>query len=234
MTARLFAVKLKRLRQARGLTQEKLAKRAGVSRAYLARLEMGRHDPPLSTLERLAGQLKVKVMELIDSPIATRYAVIVRDQTRFGLLCEVKCVKRSSIIVLARRKDGKFGYPHATYHVDGTRHMRSLGARLLEERGLPRLDRPVRRSVNVFTLTIRSKDAEVAKAPCDHLADYSGVVEIPAKELDRGQVLISVDIIGPRGTSPTYPWSETVLERDLENTIPGVRVTIWKPRQENT
>jgi transcriptional regulator with XRE-family HTH domain len=59
-------MRLKELREDRGLTQEKLAKLAGVSRAYLSRLEMGRHDPPLSLLRRLAKALKAKPSALVD------------------------------------------------------------------------------------------------------------------------------------------------------------------------
>jgi transcriptional regulator with XRE-family HTH domain len=66
MSSRRFAVKLKRLREARGMTQDKLAKRVQVSRGYLSRLEMGRHDPPLSLLRRLARELRVKVAQLIE------------------------------------------------------------------------------------------------------------------------------------------------------------------------
>jgi transcriptional regulator with XRE-family HTH domain len=61
-----FAVRLKKLREARALTQEALAKRAGISRAYLARLEMGRHDPPLSRLRKLAKALGVPAAELLE------------------------------------------------------------------------------------------------------------------------------------------------------------------------
>jgi len=66
MCSERFAVRLKTLREARQLTQESLAKRAGISRAYLARLEMGRHDPHLSRLRKLAKALGVKVSELVD------------------------------------------------------------------------------------------------------------------------------------------------------------------------
>jgi transcriptional regulator with XRE-family HTH domain len=58
-------MRLKGLRADRGLTQEALAKKAGISREYLARLEAGQHDPPLSMLVKLAKALKVKVGELL-------------------------------------------------------------------------------------------------------------------------------------------------------------------------
>jgi len=39
-----MAVKLKALREKRGLSQEQLAAAAGISRTYLARLETARHE----------------------------------------------------------------------------------------------------------------------------------------------------------------------------------------------
>ena len=66
MSPERFAMKLKRLREQRGLTQEALAKKAKISRAYLARLEMGRHDPHLSRLRKLAKALGVKVGRLLE------------------------------------------------------------------------------------------------------------------------------------------------------------------------
>ncbi len=66
MSPERFAMQLKRLRERNGLTQERLAKRADVSRAYLSRLEMGRHDPPLSTIRKLARALGVPVTALLE------------------------------------------------------------------------------------------------------------------------------------------------------------------------
>jgi DNA-binding XRE family transcriptional regulator len=46
-------------RIAAGLTQTAVAKRSGMNRSYLSRLESGRRNPTLATLERLAKTLKV-------------------------------------------------------------------------------------------------------------------------------------------------------------------------------
>jgi transcriptional regulator with XRE-family HTH domain len=59
-------MRLKALREERQLSQAALAERVGVSREYIARLETGRHDPPLSTLEKLAKALGVKVGRLLE------------------------------------------------------------------------------------------------------------------------------------------------------------------------
>lgn len=59
-------MKIKQLREQKRLTQEALAEKAGLSLGYIARLEIGRHDPSLSTLVKLAKALKVKVTELLE------------------------------------------------------------------------------------------------------------------------------------------------------------------------
>jgi transcriptional regulator with XRE-family HTH domain len=61
-----MATRIKSLRERRGMTQEQLAEKAGVSRTYLARLETARQDPTLSTLEKLAKALGVKVGTLLE------------------------------------------------------------------------------------------------------------------------------------------------------------------------
>jgi transcriptional regulator with XRE-family HTH domain len=48
------------------LSQRELATLSTVSREYIARIELGQHDPTLSTLEKLAKALGVKVSKLIE------------------------------------------------------------------------------------------------------------------------------------------------------------------------
>ena len=57
--------RLKKLREAREMSQAALATRAKISRGYLIRLEAGRQDPTLGMLERLAKALGVPVKELL-------------------------------------------------------------------------------------------------------------------------------------------------------------------------
>lgn len=44
---------LKRMRKKLGITQEELAQRAGVTQAYIAKLESGQADPKLSTFQKI-------------------------------------------------------------------------------------------------------------------------------------------------------------------------------------
>jgi XRE family transcriptional regulator, regulator of sulfur utilization len=66
MLPRRFGMRLKELRNQKGWSQATLAAKLGVTREYLARLEGGQHDPPLSTVERLAKILGVRVSKLIE------------------------------------------------------------------------------------------------------------------------------------------------------------------------
>ena len=59
-------MRLKQLRNEKGWSQATLAKKLGVTREYLARLEGGQHDPPLSTVERLAKILRVRISKLVE------------------------------------------------------------------------------------------------------------------------------------------------------------------------
>ena len=65
-THKRFLMRLKQLRADQGMTQETLAKKAGISRVYVARLETGKQDPTLTTLKKLAKAFKVTVGELVE------------------------------------------------------------------------------------------------------------------------------------------------------------------------
>lgn len=70
MSPKRMGMVIKRLREDRGLTQEALAKKAGISRVYLAQIEGSSKKPPvrtptIPTLEKLAKALKVKLAELL-------------------------------------------------------------------------------------------------------------------------------------------------------------------------
>ncbi|MEO6308630.1 MAG: helix-turn-helix transcriptional regulator [Nitrospiraceae bacterium] len=57
---------IRAIREHQGLTQKALALKARMSITYLCNVELGKVDPSLSTLRRLAKALKVKVADLID------------------------------------------------------------------------------------------------------------------------------------------------------------------------
>lgn len=66
MTLRgVVARNLRRIRHARGLSQEELAARADLNRNYVGLLEREEHAATLDTLEKLAAVLEIDAAELL-------------------------------------------------------------------------------------------------------------------------------------------------------------------------
>ena len=63
-----FAANLRRLRHAKGISQEDLAYEAGVNRTYVSKLEKGVSYPGLEIIAKLAAVLEVEPAELIRLP----------------------------------------------------------------------------------------------------------------------------------------------------------------------
>ena len=64
----MFATNLRRLRNARGFSQDELAYEAEVSRSYLSQLEKGAFYASLKIIGRLAQALKAEPAEFLKLP----------------------------------------------------------------------------------------------------------------------------------------------------------------------
>lgn len=64
----VFASNLRRLRHARGLSQEELAHQADVNRTYMSKIEKGGTWVGLEIINKLATVLKVEPAELLKLP----------------------------------------------------------------------------------------------------------------------------------------------------------------------
>jgi transcriptional regulator with XRE-family HTH domain len=64
----LVAWNLRRLRVARGLSQENLAVDAGIDRTYVSRLERGLENPTVGILDQLAQALNAEIVEFFIVP----------------------------------------------------------------------------------------------------------------------------------------------------------------------
>lgn len=65
-----LAHNLRRLRAARGWSQDDLAEASGLDRTYVSGIERGRRNPTLRVIERIALGLGVDPSELIDRATA--------------------------------------------------------------------------------------------------------------------------------------------------------------------
>ena len=64
----VFGVNVRRLRKARGMTQEALAHEVELGVSYLGQLERGQRNPTLEVVARFADVLGVTPVELISRP----------------------------------------------------------------------------------------------------------------------------------------------------------------------
>lgn len=65
-TKKLLGKRIKELRKATGLTQEKLAEAIGIETTSLSGIESGRHFPSLPTLEKISNKLNVEIKCLFE------------------------------------------------------------------------------------------------------------------------------------------------------------------------
>jgi len=61
-----LANNMKRFRKIRGLSQEKLAEKAGASANYIALIECGKNFPSLQMIEHIAKALEIDELDLFD------------------------------------------------------------------------------------------------------------------------------------------------------------------------
>lgn len=61
-----LGLKIKELRKAKGLSQEKLANLAEIDRTYLPAIEKGERNVSIEVVEKLAKALDVKIKDLFD------------------------------------------------------------------------------------------------------------------------------------------------------------------------
>jgi transcriptional regulator with XRE-family HTH domain len=64
----VFATNLRRIRHAKGFSQDDLAYEAGISRSYLSQLEKGAFHASLKIIGRLASVLRVEPAEFLLRP----------------------------------------------------------------------------------------------------------------------------------------------------------------------
>lgn len=83
--------RIKDLRKKRGLTQEGLSEAANVDVKYLGNIERGRENPSISTLEKVANTLGVKLHQLLDfEHEATGKQVLKKGITQILNQCDEK------------------------------------------------------------------------------------------------------------------------------------------------
>ena len=95
--------KIRELRTKRALTQETLADRTGLTAKFISEVECGKTNPSLKTMERIAGVLKVGLVELLSlapkpKKQTTRHEEIIEE---FARLVRGKDYRKVELILKA-------------------------------------------------------------------------------------------------------------------------------------
>lgn len=61
---KVIGERIRKLRKVRGLSQEKLAERAGIDRSHMGFIEQGRRQPTIATLHKLSKTLNISLEKL--------------------------------------------------------------------------------------------------------------------------------------------------------------------------
>jgi transcriptional regulator with XRE-family HTH domain len=75
--------RVRRFRAERGLSQEKVAEKSGISSKYMSDLERGEANVSVQVLERVAATLGTTPIDLLDNGHEAERAVLVEEIRRF-------------------------------------------------------------------------------------------------------------------------------------------------------
>ncbi len=64
-SAKKLGVNIRRIREAKGMTQGDLCRKLEIDRAYMSNVENGNKNPTLATIEKIAKALGVSIDELM-------------------------------------------------------------------------------------------------------------------------------------------------------------------------
>jgi len=119
-----LAANARRLREARGFSQQQIAQLAGIPRPTWASLESGAANPTLAVLARAAAALQVSIEELIGPPrtAARRFAAAeLRSRRRQGATLRALLPEAVPGLEISRMELGPGGQLGGIPHTPGTR-----------------------------------------------------------------------------------------------------------------
>lgn len=102
-----IGIRIRELRQAKGLKQCELADMLDMERSHLTRIESGKHRPSDENLAKIANILEVKISDLFDTDhIKTRNELITEINKLFPTLTdqEIKFCYKNIINLIQMRK----------------------------------------------------------------------------------------------------------------------------------
>jgi transcriptional regulator with XRE-family HTH domain len=92
-----LGVRIKALRQQRGLLQKQLAEKARLTASMMSQIESGRLTPTLPTLGKLAGAFGISVSELLE-PAAERDGIHISRKREHAIVSFEDCAERWMVL----------------------------------------------------------------------------------------------------------------------------------------
>jgi hypothetical protein len=156
---------------------------------------------------------KVGLMKLRQVPGELRYAVAVREQSNLWLLLWVRRSRKGEFFVMVPRGDRRWD-PHTSYHLDGTRHSKSFGRKMVSTKLQPLTDtfrgtQPLGAFAGYGPKTVG--------AICDP-THFTGVVEVASGILGPRHGEVIVDLV-QLGHEPII-WNDVVQKEIFKDAIP--------------
>ena len=170
---------------------------------------------------RSSATPKVGLMKLQPVPGEHRYAAAVREGSDLWLTLWVRRSRKGEFFVMVPRADRDWDV-HASYHLDGTRHMKSYGHKFLPHKCQP------------LTGTFRGTEdlgyfsgygPKSVGAICDPAA-FSQVVEVAPGVLGPSHGGVKVDLVEPNHDPAAFPWTNIARREVVRDVPPWVVITI--------
>ncbi len=97
---RLFAARLREVRQSRGMTQAELSQKAHITASYVWRLESGGAAPGIDLVARLAQALGTTTHDLMPEAAPSDTMAVLRDQARKLFEALLTSADRETLLML--------------------------------------------------------------------------------------------------------------------------------------
>jgi hypothetical protein len=172
--------------------------------------------------KRSSDTPKVGLMKLRPLSGEHRYAVAVRDGSDLRLALWVLRSRKGEFFVLLPRGDRDWNV-HASYHLDGTRHLKSFDQKVLPATKCQPLTGTFRGAESLVAFS--GYGPKSVGAVCDPAA-FSEVIEIAPGVLGPRDGAITVDLVEPGCNPPAYPWANIFRREFIRDKPPWVVITI--------
>lgn len=161
-------------------------------------------------------------MALKSNPNEHKYAVALRDGSDLWLAIWVKHTPKGEFFVFVPTLDQDWDL-HASYHLDGTVHVKSRGSKVLSPNKRQPLTGVFKGSENL--LTFGGYAPKSVGAVCDPAA-FAGILEIGPGILGPRNGMISVDLVAP-GCDAINHFTALVKRQVFRDVTPWVVLSIW-------